>query len=102
MDKVVPWTDLLAPIGTRYPASGRRGRPLVAASTMVRIHFMQQWCAVSDPAMEDALYEIESMRRFAGPELNKSAIPDETNPEVSRFLERHGLAVKIPTPSARI
>ena len=42
----------------------------MAASTMLRIHFMQQWYALSDPAMEDALYEIESMRRFAGVELN--------------------------------
>jgi len=45
---------------------------------MLRIHFMQQWYALSDPGMEDALYEIESMRRFAGIELNEDAIPDET------------------------
>jgi IS5 family transposase len=96
MDKVVPWTDLLALIEPSYPTSGRRGRPPMEASTMLRIHFMQQWYALSDPAMEDALYEIESMRRFAGLELNEDAIPDEsTILKFRRFLEQHGLAVKI-------
>jgi len=66
------------------------------AATMLRIHFMQQWYALSDPAMEDALYEIESMRRFAGLELNEDAIPDETTSlTFRRFLEQHGLAAKI-------
>lgn len=60
---------------------------------MLRIHFMQQWYALSDPAMEDALYEIESMRRFAGLELNEDAIPDETTIlKFRRFLEQHKLA----------
>lgn len=45
---------------------------------MLRIHFMQQWYALSDPAMEDALYEIEPMRRFAGLGLKDGTIPDET------------------------
>jgi len=96
MDKVVPWTALLALIEPSYPTSGRRGRPPMPAATMLRIHFMQQWYALSDPAMEDALYEIESMRRFAGLELNEDAIPDETTIlKFRRFLEQHGLAVKI-------
>jgi IS5 family transposase len=57
---------------------------------------MQQWHALSDPAMEDALYEIESMRRFAGVELNEEAIPDETTIlKFRRFLEQRGLAKKI-------
>jgi IS5 family transposase len=96
MDKVVPWEALLALIEPSYPTSGRRGRPPMPAATMLRIHFMQQWYALSDPAMEDALYEIESMRRFAGLELNENAIPDETTIlKFRRFLEQHGLAVKI-------
>jgi IS5 family transposase len=96
MDKVVPWADLLALIEPSYPTSGRRRRPPMPAATMLRIHFMQQWYALSDPAMEDALYEIESMRRFAGLELNEDAIPDEsTILKFRRFLEQHGLAVKI-------
>jgi IS5 family transposase len=96
MDKVVPWAAMLALIEPSYPTSGRRGRPPMPAATMLRIHFMQQWYALSDPAMEDALYEIESMRRFAGLELNDDAIPDETTIlKFRRFLEQHGLAVKI-------
>jgi transposase, IS5 family len=96
MDKVVPWTALLALVEPSYPTSGRRGRPPMPAATMLRIHFMQQWYALSDPAMEDALYEIESMRRFAGLELNEDAIPDETTIlKFRRFLEQHGLAAKI-------
>ena len=96
MDKVVPWAALLALIEPSYPTSGRRGRPPMPVSTMLRIHFMQQWYALSDPAMEDALYEIESMRRFAGLELNENPIPDETTIlKFRRFLEQHGLAAKI-------
>lgn len=96
MDKVVPWAELLALIEPSYPTAGRRGRPPMPPSVMLRIHFMQQWYALSDPAMEDALYEIESMRRFAGLELNEDAIPDETTIlKFRRFLEQHGLAVKI-------
>jgi len=96
MEKVVPWTDLLALIEPHYPRSGRRGRPPMPLSTMLRIHFLQQWYALSDPAMEDALYEIESMRRFAGLELNDDAIPDETTIlKFRRFLEQHDLAQRM-------
>ena len=51
MDKVVPWEALLALIEPSYPRSGRRGRPPMPAATMLRIHFMQQWYALSDPDM---------------------------------------------------
>lgn len=65
-------------------------------STMLRIHFLQQWYALSDPGMEDALYEIQSMRRFAGLELNEDAIPDETTIlKFRRLLVKHDLAAKI-------
>lgn len=92
MEQVVPWDALLALIEPHYPKAGRRGRPPMPAAMMLRIHFMQQWYALSDPAMEDALYEIESMRRFAGLELNEDAIPDEsTILKFRRFLEKHDL-----------
>jgi IS5 family transposase len=48
---------------------------------MLRLYFLQQWYALSDPGLEDALYEIESMRRFAGLELADDALPDETTIE---------------------
>lgn len=72
MDKVVRWEALLALIAPAYPTSGRRGRSPMPAETMLRIHFMQQWYALSDPAMEDALYEIESMGDPTG-SLRKSS-----------------------------
>jgi transposase, IS5 family len=96
MEQVVPWDALLALVEPHYPKSGRRGRPPMPVLTMLRIHFMQQWYAMSDPGMEDALYEIESMRRFAGLELNEEAIPDETTIlKFRRFLEKHALAPKL-------
>jgi len=96
MEKVVPWRALEALIEPHYPRSGRRGRPPIGLSTMLRIHFLQQWYGYSDPAMEDALYEVESMRRFVGVELNEDAIPDETTIlKFRRLLERHDMAPAI-------
>jgi IS5 family transposase len=96
MDAVVPWSSLLAVIEPHYPKSGRPGRQPIGLETMLRIYFMQQWYALSDPAMEDTLYEIESMRRFAGRELGEDALPDETT--ILKFrhrLERHGLTAQM-------
>ena len=93
MEVVVPWSELLSVIEPHYPKSGRRGRQPMSLSSMLRIHCMQQWYALSDPAMEDALYEIESMRRFAGLELGEDAIPDEsTILNFRHFLEEHDLS----------
>ena len=78
MDQVVPWKELVAVIEPHYPKPGKRGRQPMPLERMLRIYFMQQWYAMSDPGMEDALYEIESMRRFAGLKLVEDAIPDET------------------------
>ena len=96
MEQVVPWAALLALIEPHYPTQGRPGRQPIPYATMLRIHLLQQWYALSDPAMEDALYEIESMRRFASVELNEDAIPDETTIlKFRRFLEEHGLAPRM-------
>ncbi|MGH9817955.1 MAG: IS5 family transposase [Candidatus Acidiferrales bacterium] len=96
MEQVVPWDALVALIAPHYPASGRRGRPPMLLLMMLKLHCLQQWYGLSDPALEDALYEIESMRRFAGIELNETAIPDETTLlKFRRRLERHGLAVQM-------
>ena len=94
MERVVPWTSLLAQIEPHYPKSGR-GRQPYALETMLRIHFLQQWYALSDPAMEEALYEIASMRQFAKLSL-LAGIPDETTIlNFRHLLERHGLAAKL-------
>jgi IS5 family transposase len=96
MDQVMPWLMLEAVIEPHYPKTGRRGRPPMPLGTMLRIHFMQQWYALSDPGMEDALYEIESMRRFARLDLGDDALPDETTIlKFRRLLETHDLAGKL-------
>lgn len=96
MDQVIPWTVLLALIEPNYPKAGRGRRPYPLA-TMLRIHFLQQWYALSDPAMEEALYEIAPLRQFARLSL-LDAIPDETTMlNFRHLLERHGLAAKILT-----
>ncbi|OLH84005.1 transposase, partial [Xanthomonas oryzae pv. oryzae] len=65
MDQVVPWKGLLALIEPHYPKSGQPGRQPYRLETMLRIHFLQQWYALSDPSAEEALYDTVSMRRFA-------------------------------------
>ena len=76
MELVVPWQGLLKLIEPHYPTAGRGRRPYPLES-MLRVHLMQNWFALSDPAMEEALYEIASLRSFARLSLGE-AIPDET------------------------
>lgn len=72
----MPWQALLRVIEPFYPVAGR-GRSPYPLETRLRAHLMQNWFALSDPAMEEALYEIASSRSFAGLKLSE-AIPDET------------------------
>ena len=95
MDQVVPWAGILGLIEPHYPKAGNGTQPM-PMKTMLRIYFMQQWFNLSDPAMEDALYDSESMRRFAGIELVDDAVPDEST--ILRFrhlLEQHQLTERI-------
>ena len=95
MGQVVPWKALLVLIEPHYPKLGRPGRQPYPLATMLRIHFLQQWYALSDPAMEEALYDTPVMRRFA--QLGGlDTVPDETTIlNFRRLLERHGLAAKM-------
>jgi transposase, IS5 family len=77
MEQVVPWERLEKLIEPHYPRVGK-GRPPKGLKVMLRIYCLQQWYGLSDPGVEDALYDMESMRRFAGLELGEDAIPDET------------------------
>ena len=95
MDQVVPWAPIVALIEPYYPKAGSGTQPM-PIERMLRSHFMQQWFNLSDPAMEDALYDSESMRRFAGIQLVEDAVPDAS--AILRFrhlLERHGLSEQI-------
>jgi len=95
MNKVVPWSRLQALIEPRYPKAGN-GRPPLPLAMMLRVYCLQQWYGLSDPGMEEALYDMESMRRFAGIELNDEAVPDETSIlNFRRLLETHELTAKI-------
>ena len=92
MEKVVPWERLERRIEPHYPKAGDGSRPY-PLSTMLRIHFLQQWYGLSDPAAEDALYEITSMRQFARLSLTHTRIPDETTIlNFRHLLEKHQLA----------
>lgn len=93
MDSILPWKILLKPIRKHYPKAGN-GRPPFDPEIMLRIYFMQQWYQLSDPAMEDSLYDIECMRRFANVSLDK--VPDEsTILNFRHFLEKHELTKKL-------
>lgn len=95
MDAVIPWGELLALIEPHYPKAGN-GRQLLGLEKMLRTYFLQQWFNLSDPQAEDALYDSESMRRFAPIELGDDRVPDETT--ILRFrhlLEEHHLTAAI-------
>ena len=95
MDQVIPWADLLKIIRRHYPKAGN-GRQPMPLERMLRIYFMQQWYGLSDPGMEDALYDSESMRRFAGIDLEADVIPDETTIlNFRHLLEQHHLTEEI-------
>lgn len=92
----MPWSYLAKMIEQHYPKAGKPGRQPYKLETMLRIHFMPQWFGLSDPAMEEALYDIASMRQFAGLSLTRGNIPDETTIlNFRHLLEAHGIAEEI-------
>ena len=94
MDAVVPWAALVQLIAPYYP-EGRNGRPPFALETMLRVHFLQQWFTLSDPAMEEAFFDVPLYREFAQLDMN-GRMPDEST--ILRFrhrLDKHKLAEQI-------
>jgi transposase, IS5 family len=94
MDRLVPWAELGEAIEPIYPKGGGEagGRPAVPLQRMLRIYFLQLWFNLSDPAVEEALYDSASMRSFVGIDLGAEPVPDETT--VCKFrhlLERNGM-----------
>jgi IS5 family transposase len=95
MEGVVPWPRLHALIAPFYPKTGN-GRPPIGIERMLRIYFLQQWFNLSDPGVEEALYDSQAMRRFVGIDLGCEPVPDETT--MCRFrhlLEAHGLGRRL-------
>ena len=93
MERVVPWDVLVQIVEPHYPKA-KTGRPPFGIQTMLRIHYLQQWFGLSDPAMEEALHDVPLYREFAKLDGVGARLPDETT--ILRFrhlLERHDLAV---------
>jgi IS5 family transposase len=112
MDRVVPWSDLCALIEPVYPKAGEQGgRPPLPLERMLRIYFLQLWFDLSDPGVEEALYDSMSMRAFAGVDLGQASAPDETSvlnfrhllevhelgkpilARVNQYLKSHGMTI---------
>jgi len=96
MERMIPWAELSAVIEPFYPKGEGRGRPPVGVERMLRIHFLQHWFNLSDPAVEEALYDSRAMRRFVGIDLGREPAPDETT--ICKFrhlLERHNLGERL-------
>ncbi len=89
MDRVVPWSELCALIEPFYPKASN-GRPPIGLERMLRIYFLQQWFNLSDPAVEEALYDSLAMRSFVGIDLGREPVPDETTAcKFRHLLEKH-------------
>jgi len=97
MDRAVPWGELVALVKPAYAkGTSGPGRPPIPLERMLRVHFLQHWFNLSDPAVEEALYDVSSMRSFVGIDLGREPAPDETT--VCKFrhlLEEHGLGKRI-------
>jgi len=95
MNQVVPWRELCALIEPHYPKAGS-GRPPIGVERMLRIYFLQQWFNLSDPGVEEALYDSAALRQFVGIDLGREPAPDETT--VCKFrhlLEEHNVGGQI-------
>jgi len=96
MNRVVPWAELVATIEPVYPKAAGPGRPPIGLERMLRLHCLQQWFNLSDPAVEEALYDSRAMRQFVGIDLGREPVPDETT--ICKFrhlLEAHELGKQL-------
>lgn len=70
MDRIIPWPEMTSPVATVYPKiSEQGGRPPIPLERMLRIYFLQLWFNLSDPAVEEELYDSAAMRSFVGIDL---------------------------------
>ena len=96
MEQVVPWTQLEGLIEPMYPSSGRVGRQPIGVPRMLRMYFLQQWFGLADEALEDAIYDSQSMREFLGLDLARDPVPDATTLlKFRRLLEEHDLTATL-------
>jgi IS5 family transposase len=97
MELVVPWSELVALIAPHAPQPGAKGgRPPFAVETMLRIHFLQQWFNLSDPAIEESLYDMELLRQLVRLDSGIERLPDESAIlRLRHLLEQHDLSIRI-------
>lgn len=92
MEQVVPWSRLISIIEPHYPKGGQRGRPPIGIERMLRMYFIQQWYGLADVAVEDAIYDSQSLRNFCSIDLNVQSVPDATTlMDFRHLLEAHEL-----------
>jgi len=97
MDQVMPWDKLIGLIRPHYPTMGEQGgRPPIPLERMLRVYCLQLWFNLSDPGVEEALYDSDTMRRFVGVDLGCEAPPDETTVcKFRHFLEQHEMSARV-------
>ncbi len=92
MEAIIPWQGLSEGLEPFYPKAEGPGRPAIGLERMLRIHFIQHWFNLSDPAVEDALYDSRALRAFVGIDLGREPVPDETTIcKFRHWLEQHNL-----------
>ena len=92
METIIPWQQLTEAIEPFYPNPQGAGRRPIGIERMLRIHFLQHWFNLSDPAVEESLYDSRAMRSFVGIDLDREPVPDETT--ICKFrhlMEKHNL-----------
>jgi IS5 family transposase len=96
MERVVPWSKLMAVIEPTYPTSGRVGRQPMGVSKMLRMYLLQQWYGLADEALEDCIYDSQALRDFVGIDLSRESVPDATTLlKFRRLLEAGELTKKM-------
>ena len=104
MEQIIPWHELSEAIAPYYPKEPKgAGRKPVGLLRMLKIHFLQHWFELSDPAAEEALYDSRAMRLFVGIDLGKEPVPDETT--ICKFrhlMEKHNLGRRAVSAGQRL
>jgi IS5 family transposase len=96
MDQIIPWSELCRNLEPYYPIPQGPGRPPIGLERMLRIYCMQHWYSLSDPAMEEALYDSRAMRDFAGIDLGNESAPDEsTILNFRHLMEAHNFGAEL-------
>jgi IS5 family transposase len=102
MNRIIPWEAVCAVVEPHYPKKGN-GRPPIGLERMLRMHFLQHWFNLADFACEEALYDSASLRRFAGIDLGREAVPDATTLlKFRRLLEDHQLGERLFAEVGRV